>query len=86
VETNTPDISQTPVNHQTSLDLLHSSPFQQPASVFSISNAAMDGERRQAFNLNDLRPPSAGGETLLDPRYRAEDFYYDQAYGNNQLG
>jgi hypothetical protein len=83
VETNTPDVSQTSVNHQTSLDLLHSSPFQQPASVFSISNAALDGERRQAFNLNDLRPPSAGGGTLLDPRYRAEDFYYDQAYGNN---
>eukprot|EP00980_Cylindrotheca_fusiformis_P011449 scaffold2654_cov126-Cylindrotheca_fusiformis.AAC.5 len=65
--------------HQTSLDLLHSSPFQQPASVFSIPNTPPpvdSSERKQVFNLSDLRPPGSN----LDPRYRTEDFYYDQAY------
>lgn len=77
----TPDVSTISLNQQTSLDLLHSSPFQQPASVFSISNTPLDGEQRQLFNLNDLRPMVGG--TLLDPRYRSEDFYYEQAYGSN---
>mmetsp|Transcript_21818 Transcript_21818/g.53951 ORF Transcript_21818/g.53951 Transcript_21818/m.53951 type:complete len:799 (+) Transcript_21818:238-2634(+) len=67
-------------NHQTSLDLLHSSPFQRPTA-----SPIMDDELRQAFNLNDLMPPDiAGTGFMMNPRLsRADDFYYDNAFGQS---
>ncbi|CAJ1954758.1 unnamed protein product [Cylindrotheca closterium] len=62
-------------NHQTSLDLLHSSPFQRPTA-----SPNLDDELRQAFNLNDLMPPDIG-TGFMNPRTRPDEFYYDNHHG-----
>ena len=68
----TPTASQTSLNHQTSLDLLHSSPFQKPASVFSLSANNGNG-----INWNDLRPTQGSGSSGLP--YRPEEYPFDSS-------
>ncbi|KAL3939969.1 MAG: hypothetical protein SGBAC_005395 [Bacillariaceae sp.] len=65
--------------HQTSLDMLHSSPFQRPESTPTMDDELL----RQAFNLNDLMPPDTAGARFMSPRTRPEDFYYDNAFGHS---